>query len=147
VLRAGRDQWDLALVLLNAGLEEARAASPAAGPLLTEALQTWQRLGGNAGMALALAGLGQVAAGRGAPRRAGQLLGAGQALLPATDPLLRVTVPYDVSAGLAAARASGDPAAFDRGLAEGRAWDIDRAVAAGLADPADPGADPPERPC
>jgi hypothetical protein len=86
VLRGGRDQWDLALLLLNAGLEEAQAASPAAGPLLTEALQAWQRLGGKAGMALALAGSGEVAATRGASRRAGQLLGAGQALLPATDP-------------------------------------------------------------
>ena len=92
-------------------------------------------------MALALAGLGEVAAGRGAPRRAGRLLGAGQALLPPTDPLLRVIVPYDLSTRLAAARAGGDPAAFDRGLAEGQAWDIDRAVAAGLANPDGPDAD------
>ena len=137
VLREGRDQWDLALQLLNAGLEETKAASPAAHALLIEALQAWRRLGGNAGMALALAGLGEVAAGHGPPRRAGQLLGAGRALLPATDPLLRVIVPYDLSTRLAAARAGGDPAAFDRGLAEGQAWDIDRAVAAGLANPAD----------
>jgi predicted ATPase len=135
VLRAGHDQWDLALLVLNAGLEEAQAASPAAGSLLIEALQAWQRLGGRTGMALALAGLGEVAAGRGAPRRAGQLLGAGRALLPATDPLLRVTVPFDLPARLAAARASRDPAAFDRGLAEGQAWDIDCAVAAVLANP------------
>ena len=141
VLREGRDQWDLALLLLNAGLEEAQAASPAAGPLLTEALQAWRRLGGNAGTALALAGLGEVAARRGAPRRAGQLLGAGQALLPAADPLLQVIVPYDLSTRLAVARASGDPATFDRGLAEGQAWNIDSAVAAGLANPADPDAD------
>jgi hypothetical protein len=119
--------------VLNAGLEEAQGESPAAGRLLTEALQVWQRLGGNAGMALALAGLGEVAARHGAPRRAGQLLGAGQALLPATDPLLRVIVPYDLSARLAAVRAGGDPVTFDRGLAEGQAWDIDSAVAAGLA--------------
>ena len=112
----------------TAGLEETEAESPAARALLTEALQAWQRLGGNAGMALALAGLGEVAAGHGASRRAGQLLGAGRALLPATDPLLRVIVPYDLSTRLAAARAGGDPAAFDRGLAEGQAWDIDRAV-------------------
>jgi hypothetical protein len=32
-------------------------------------------------------------------------------------------------------------AAVDRGLAEGQGWDIDAAVAAGLADPADPNAD------
>jgi hypothetical protein len=92
-------------------------------------------------MALALAGLGEVAASHGAPRRAGQLLGAGRALLPATDPLLHVIVPYDLPTRLAAARARGDPAAFDRGLAEGQAWDIDSAVAAGLANPADPDAD------
>jgi non-specific serine/threonine protein kinase len=138
VLRAGHDQWDLALVLLNAGLEEAEAASPAAGPLLAEALQAWEKLGGTAGMALALAGLGEVAASHGAPRRAGQLLGAGRALLPAADPLLRVIVPYDLSARLAAARARGDPAAFDRGLADGQTWNTDTAVAAGLANPADP---------
>jgi hypothetical protein len=36
---------------------------------------------------------------------------------------------------------TADPAAFDRGLAEGQAWDIDSAVTAGLANPADPDAD------
>jgi hypothetical protein len=46
-------------------------------------------------------------------------------------------VPYDLSTRLTAARAGGDPAAFDQGLAEGQAWDIDSAVAAGLANPAD----------
>jgi tetratricopeptide (TPR) repeat protein len=136
VLRAGHDQWDLALVLLNAGLEEAEAASPTAGPLLIEALQAWEPLGGTAGMALALAGLGEVAADRGAPRLAGRLLGAGRALLPPAAPLLRVVVPYDLTVRLAAARARGDRAAFDRGLAEGQAWDIDTAVAAALANPA-----------
>ena len=74
VLREGRDQWDLAPLLLNAGLEEAEAASPAA------------------------------------------------------DPLLHVIVPYDLPTRLAAARAGSDPTAFDRGLAEGQAWDIDSAV-------------------
>jgi hypothetical protein len=63
------------------------------------------------------------------------LLGAGRALLPAADRLIRVVVPYDLSARLTAARARGDPAEFDRGLADGQSWDIDRAVAAGLADP------------
>ena len=83
----GGDQWDLALLLLNYGLEEAQAVSPVAGELLTEALRAWQRLRGPAGIALALAGLGEVAAGGGQPLRAGQLLGAAQALLPATQPL------------------------------------------------------------
>jgi hypothetical protein len=49
-------------------------------------------------------------------------------------------VPYDLAARLAAARGAGDPGAFDRGVAEGQAWDIDRAVAAGLAVPAEPDA-------
>jgi hypothetical protein len=85
-------------------------------------------------MALTLAGLGEVAAHSGQAQPAGQLLGAAQALLPATsNPLLRVTVPYDVPDRLAAARTRGDPAAFDRGLAEGQGWTIDRAVDAGLA--------------
>jgi tetratricopeptide (TPR) repeat protein len=135
LLRDGRDQWDLAVLLLNSGLEEAQAASPTAGSLLIDALRSWQQLGGTAGAAFALAGLGEVAAQQGAPRRAGQLLGAGRALLPATNPLLRVIVPYDLPARLAAARAGGDPAAFDSGLAEGQAWDIGSAVAAGLASP------------
>jgi hypothetical protein len=86
LLRGGGDQWDLALLLLNAGLEEAQAASPAAGSLLVEALRAWQQLRGSAGVAFALAGLGEVAAGRGQPHRAGQLLGAGQALLPEVSP-------------------------------------------------------------
>jgi hypothetical protein len=37
LLRGGGDQWDLALLLLNSGLEEVQAASAAAGPLLAEA--------------------------------------------------------------------------------------------------------------
>ena len=138
LLRGGGDQWDLALLLLNSGLEEAQAASPAAAALLADALRAWQLLRGTAGVAFALAGLGEVAAGRGQPHRAGQLLGASQALLPATHPLLRVRVPYDLPAKLAAARAAGDPVAFDRGIAEGQAWTIDQAVAAGLASAADP---------
>jgi hypothetical protein len=89
-------------------------------------------------VALALAGLGEVAAGRGAPRRAGQLFAAARALLPAADPLLHDVVPYDLSTRLAAARGRGDPAAFDRGLAEGSAWTIDTAVAEGLASTATP---------
>jgi predicted ATPase len=141
LLRRGDDQWDLALLLLNSGLEEAQAASPAAGALLADALRAWEQLRGTAGVAFALAGLGEVAAGRGQPHRAGQLLGASRALLPATHPLLRVRVPYDLPAKLAAARAAGDPAAFDRGVAEGQAWTIDQAVAAGLASAADPDAD------
>jgi len=108
LLRGGLDLWDLALLLLNSGLEEAQAASPTAGVLLTEALRAWEQLRGNAGMAVALAGLGEVAAGRGQPHRAGQLLGAAQALLPATHPLVRVTVPYDLTGRLAAARTGGD---------------------------------------
>jgi hypothetical protein len=92
-------------------------------------------------MAFALAGLGEVAARSGMPHRAGQLLGAGQALLPAIHPLLHIIVPYDLPARLASARAGGDPEGFDRGLAEGQAWTIDEAVAAGLASAADPDAD------
>ncbi len=146
LLRRGDDQWDLALLLLNAGLEEALAAPPAAAPpaaqaLLADALRAWQQLHGTAGVAFALAGLGEIAAGRGQPHRAGQLLGAGQALLPAAHPLLHVVVPYDLSGKLPAARAAGDPAAFDRGVAEGQAWTIDQAVAAGLASVATPDAD------
>lgn len=118
------------------GLEEVQVAAPTAGGLLTEALRSWQQLRGQAGMAIALAGLGEVAARGGQPQRAGQLLGAGQALLPDTHPLSRVSVPYDLSARLAAARARGDPAAFDRGLAEGKGWPIDRAIAVGLASAA-----------
>jgi predicted ATPase len=142
LLRPGRDQWDLALLLLNFGLEETLVTSPAAGELLSEALRAWQQLRGGAGMALALAGLGEAAASGGHPHRAGQLLGAAQALLPATHPLLLVTVPYNLPARLAAARTASDPATFDRGLAEGQGWTMDRAVAVGLASAADPDADP-----
>jgi predicted ATPase len=133
LLRGGNDLWDLALLLLNFGLEQAQAASPSAGELLTEALRTWQQLRGRAGMVLALAGLGEVAAADGQPHRAGQLLGTAQALLPATYPLLHVIVPYDLDSRLAGARTRGDPAAFDQGLAEGRDWTMDEAADAGLA--------------
>ena len=133
LLRGGIDEWDLALLLLNSGLEEARVASAAAGPLLADALRAWRQLGSTAGVALALAGLGEVAAGHGAPARAGRLFGAGRALLREGDPLLAVVVPYELSGRLAAARADGDPAAFDQGLAAGQAWSVDEAVAAGLS--------------
>jgi tetratricopeptide (TPR) repeat protein len=53
LLRPGGDQWDLALLLLNAGLEEAQAASPAAAALLADALRAWQQLRGTAGVAFA----------------------------------------------------------------------------------------------
>jgi predicted ATPase len=132
LLRSGDDEWDLALLLLNSGLEQAAVAPATAGPLLAEALRAWRRLGETAGVALSLAGLGEVAAGRGAPDRAGRLFGAGRALLPSGDPLLAVIVPYDLSSRVAAARADGDPVLFDQGLAEGQAWTIDEAVAAGL---------------
>jgi hypothetical protein len=100
--------------------------------LLVEALRACQRLGLAAGVGLALAGLGQVAADSGAAGRAGQLLGAaGQRLRAPTDSMFHV-VPYDLTASLASARAAGDPAAFDRGLAAGQAWTVDRAIAAGL---------------
>jgi len=133
LLRQGGDQWDLALLLLNSGLEEAQAAPPRGRDLLTEALRTWQELRGGPGMLLALAGLGEVAARSGQPHRAGQLLGAARALLPEAHPLVRVSVPYDLPGRLSAARAAGDPAAFDRGLDEGRGWTVDKAVAEGLA--------------
>jgi predicted ATPase len=132
LLRSGDDEWDLALLLLNSGLEEAAVAPATAGPLLAEALRAWRRLAGTAGVALSLAGLGEVAAGRGAPDRAGRLFGAGRALLPGGDPLLAVIVPYDLPSRLAAARADGDPVLFDQGLADGQAWTVDEAVAAGL---------------
>ena len=138
LLRPGGDQWDLALLLLNYGLEEARASSPGAGALLTDALRTWHDLHGRPGMVLALAGLGEVAARDGRPQRAGQLLGAARTLLPAAHPLLRVSVPYDLPGRLAAARNAGDPAAFDRGVDEGRGWAIDKAVAEGLTSAASP---------
>ena len=93
----------------------------------------WHELGSTAGAVFAFFGLGEVAAGRGAPHRAGQLLGAGQALLPATDPLRHMVVPCELSARAAAARARGDTAAFDGGLAEGQHWTVDEAMAAGLA--------------
>jgi len=93
VLREGATSGTWPCCLLNAGLEEAQAESPAAGPLLTEALQAWQRLGGNAGMALTLAGLGRSPPATGRCVAPVQLLGACRALLPASDPLLHVIVP------------------------------------------------------
>ena len=64
-LSQGGDQWDLALLLLNSGLEEALAASPTAGSLLAAALRSWQQLGSTVGVAFALAGLGEIAARNG----------------------------------------------------------------------------------
>jgi predicted ATPase len=121
LLRASSgDQWDLALLLLNAGLEAVRAGTPEGGTLLVEALRAWSDLGVTSGAGLALAGLGEVAAGHGAPLLAGGLLGAAQTILAPTDALLAVVVPYDVSSSVDAARAAGDRQAFDRGLAQGR---------------------------
>ena len=126
-------QLRLTPVLFELG---ARPYAPRDLPERQQALRAWQQLQGRAGMLYALAGLGEVAASGGQPHRADQLLGAAQALLPSARPLLRVTVPYDLPRRVAAARADGDPAAFDRGLAEGQDWTIDKAVAAGLASAA-----------
>ncbi len=134
LMRRGRNRWALAWLLVVAGLEEARASSPDAGPLLVEALRACQQQGLTVGVALALAGLGQLAASTGRADRAGQLLGAAQRLLAAADPLLAVVVPYDLPATLASARAAGDLVVFDRGLAEGQGWTIEQAVAVGLID-------------
>jgi predicted ATPase len=135
LLRVGAvDQWDLALLLLNAGLEEVRADTPECSTLLVEALRAWRQLGVTSGAALALAGLGQVAAAHGAPLLAGGLLGAAQKLLPPADALLAVVVPYDLSSSVDTARAAGDREAFDRGLAEGRDWTLDPPAKAGLAE-------------
>jgi hypothetical protein len=128
------DQWDRALLLLNAGLEDMEADVPEGGTLLLEALRAWRQLGLTSGVALALAGLGQVAAARGASLPAGRLLGAAQTLAPAAHALQPVVVPYDLSSIVDKARAAGDRDAFDRGLAEGRGWTYERAVEAGLAE-------------
>src|SRR5262249_7236042 len=124
LLRHSHDEWSLAWMLLLAGIEEVRASAPDAGRLLVEALRACHRLGLTAGVGLALAGLGQVAAAGGAAARAGQLLGAGQRLLAETDPMFHAVVPYDLPASLASARAAGDPTAFDQGLAEGQTWTL-----------------------
>jgi len=135
LLRASSgDQWDLALLLLNSGLEAVRSGTPESGTLLVEALRVWSDLGVRSGAGLALAGLGEVAAARGAPLLAGGLLGAAQTLLAPTDALLSVVVPYDVSSSVDTARAAGDRQAFDRGLAQGHAWTFDHAVEAGLGE-------------
>ena len=130
------DQWDLALLLLNAGLEAVQAGRPESGALLVEALRVWRHLGVTAGAGLALAGLGQIAAARGAPLLAGGLLGAAQALAEPANALMPVVVPYDVSSSIDIARAAGDHQAFDRGLAQGQGWTFERAVAAGLDEEA-----------
>src|SRR5262249_25177604 len=96
LLRRSVDEWDLGLLLLNAGLEDAATAEPSARSLLVEALRVWQHLERPAGVALALVGLGQVAASEGAARRAGQLFGSGRALLPTDDSLPLFVVPYDL---------------------------------------------------
>jgi predicted ATPase len=138
LLRRSQNRWALAWLLVLAGLEEARASSPDASALLVEALRACQQQGLTVGVALALAGLGQLAASTGRAERAGQLLGAAQLLLATADPMLAVVVPYDLPAALASARAGGDPAAFDRGQAEGQGWTIDQAIGVGLTNEISP---------
>ena len=143
LLRGGDDQWDLALLLLNAGLEEAQAASPAAAGGRCSPMRCRPGSSFAAPLAWRSRSPGWVrsrpaAGSRTAPASCSAR--AGRCSRPPT-PCSHVIVPYDLPGRLAAARAAGDPAAFDRGLAEGQAWTIDRAVAAGLASAADPDAD------
>jgi predicted ATPase len=133
LLRHGVDEWDLGLLLLNAGLEDAATSEPSARSLLVEALRIWQHLERPAGVALALVGLGQVAASEGAARCAGQLFGSGRALLPSDDSLPLFIVPYDLDITKVRSRA-GDGEAFDSGVTEGQAWSLSAAVKAGLAE-------------
>ena len=133
VMPLDEDPWDQALLLLNAGLEDARAGLDSGRPLLVQALRAWRDLQNAAGIALALAGLGVLAAAVGDGRRAGQLLGVSQALLPAADPLLAEITPFDVADCIAHVRARVDVTTFDRGVAEGATWSQDQAINEGLA--------------
>jgi hypothetical protein len=58
-----------------------------------------------------------------------------QTLRAEIDPLLTVIVPYDLPAVLASAR-TGDPSAFDQGVADGETWSLDQAVSVALAEEA-----------
>src|SRR5262249_52551027 len=129
----GDDPWDRALSLVNAGLEDARAGLATGKALLVQALRVWRDVGRVAGVALSLAGLGELAAVDRDGRRAGQLIGASQALLPASDTLLAMITPFDLPTCIARARAPVDPGAFRSGPSEGAAWPRDPAVAEGLA--------------
>jgi tetratricopeptide (TPR) repeat protein len=101
--------------------------------LLAESLGLWRDIGRPKGISLALAGLSEVAAARGQPRRAARLLGAA-AMQPAGGPRRPAFVTALVDRAVAAARDALGPAEFEAAQAEGAALSHEQAIAEALED-------------
>ena len=94
----------------------------------TGALSQFRRLGGQAGLAECLIGLGAVAAAEGRAAEAARLFGAGEAALAALGTQLWPSNRPDYERWYARARSSLAAPAFARARAEGRRWPLERAV-------------------
>jgi non-specific serine/threonine protein kinase len=102
--------------------------------LLTESLSLWRDMRRPEGVALALAGLSEVAAAQGRPRRAARLLGAAEALHPAGGPHRPPYLQALVDRAVASARDALGAEAFETAQAEGAGLSEEEAIAEALEE-------------
>lgn len=122
LVRSTADRYDLARLLLDVGAAGLRRGNVGgARPILEESLRLWCDIGVDAGVAAALAGLGEVAAALGEREQAGRLLGAAQRLWQSGSTMLGDAGGLDVAATLEAARTRLDDPQFAAGWAAGSA--------------------------
>jgi tetratricopeptide (TPR) repeat protein len=139
----GTSEWDLSLLLVNAGfLRLRRGDVPAAADLLDEALHHWLEQGVRAGIGVTLRGLGGVAAATSDTRLAGLLFGASTRWLLDGDPFLNEApgVAAAVRRCLAEVRAQTDAVGFAAAWATGASLSETEALSLALHQPARPSA-------
>ena len=109
--------------------------------LLAESLGLWRDIGRPKGVALALAGLSEVAAARGQPRRSARLLGAAEALRGASRSARPPYLQALVDRAVAAAREALGAEAFETAQAEGATLSEEQAIAEALEETTSGGKD------
>jgi predicted ATPase len=136
-LRAIGGIYPLAGFLMDAGtawMEQGDLAQ--AQRLLAESLALWRDMRRPDGVAMALTGLGEVAAARGQPQRAARLLGAAEALLPASGPHRLPYLQALMDRAAATAREALGTQAFETAKADGAALSEEQAIAEALEEAA-----------
>jgi len=134
LLRASQDKGKLGMILINVGAAWLHnyGDSQQAKMLYKQGLNLWQdmqRIENGLGIVKGLTGMAEVAAAQGRARRAGQLFGAADLLLPSTS-MFR----DDLNKHLAVAHEQLDAATFKSGWTTGQAMTLQQAVTYALRD-------------
>jgi predicted ATPase/DNA-binding CsgD family transcriptional regulator len=145
IRRETGDLWGQGLTLGDLAEAVLDLGDPAsARRLQMESLAIWRSLGSTWGVAYVLEGLVGVELAEGRPRDAVRAAGAAAALREALGEPTAPVRKARLDAQLAAARGVLGSTAFERALAEGRALDVDQAVAQATSPPRPATAAPPE---